>query len=87
MESSAGCASFRAHTVTPPTLAPIDEAQLAAVAAMVKTRMPKTTAAPRAVQFAPARFGTGHDLFGMRRICGGYYQGKAKGTPAQPPAN
>ena len=73
--------------VTPPTFAPIDDAQMAAVTAMVKTRMPLTTVAPRAVQFAPARFGTGHDLFGMRRICGGYYQGKAKPAPAQPPAN
>ena len=73
--------------VTPPTFAPIDDAQMAAVAAMVKTQMPKTTVAPRPVQFAPARFGTGHDLFGMRRICGGYYQGKAKAAPAPPAAN
>jgi hypothetical protein len=74
-------------TVTPPTLAPIDDAQMAAVTAMVKNEMPKTNVAPRAVQFAPARFGTGHDLFGMRRICGGYYEGKAKPVPAQSPAN
>jgi hypothetical protein len=74
-------------TVTPPTFAPIDDAQLGAVAAMVRTRMPLTTVAPRAVQFAPARFGTGRDLFGMQRLCGGYYQGKAKPAPAQPPAN
>jgi hypothetical protein len=65
-------------TVTPPIFAPVDDAQMAAVTAIVKARMPKTTVAPRPVQFAPARFGTGHDLFGLTRICGGYYQGKAK---------
>jgi hypothetical protein len=70
-------------TVAPPRLAPIDEAQMAAVAAMVKARMPKTTVAPRPVQFAPARFGSGHDLFGLMRICGGYYQGKAKKGPGE----
>jgi len=65
-------------TVTPPLLAPADEAGLAAVAAMMKARMPKTTVAPKAAVLTPARFGTGRDLFGLQRICGGYYQGKAK---------
>jgi hypothetical protein len=65
-------------TVTPPAFAPADEAGLAAVAAMVKARMPKTSVAPKAAQFAPARFGTGKDLFGISRICGGYYAKKAK---------
>lgn len=64
--------------VTPPALAPVDEAALAAAAAWVRTRMPRTTVAPRAAQFTPARFGTGNDLFGLSRICGGYYQGRAR---------
>lgn len=65
-------------TVTPPTLAPVDEADLEAVAAMVRTRMPGSTVAPRKATFGEAKFGTGHNLFGLSRICGGYYQGKAK---------
>lgn len=64
-------------TVTPPAVA-VDEAGLAGAAAMVKARMPKTTVAPKAATYAPARFGTGNDLFGLQRICGGYYQKKAK---------
>lgn len=64
--------------VTPPAFLPTDADDLAAAAAMVRTRMPRTTVAPRAVQFSPARFGTGHDLFGTGRICGGYYQGRAR---------
>ncbi|HYG48790.1 MAG TPA: hypothetical protein VD846_12730 [Allosphingosinicella sp.] len=65
-------------TVSPPAFAPVDEAGLAAAAAMIKARMPKTTVAPKAARFAPARFGTGRDLFGLQRICGGYYTKKAK---------
>lgn len=65
-------------TVTPPIFAPADEAAMSAVAAMVKARMPRTTVAPKAAALTPARFGTGKDLFGLQRICGGYYQGKAK---------
>ncbi|HEX2764722.1 MAG TPA: hypothetical protein VHM92_12880 [Allosphingosinicella sp.] len=65
-------------TVSPPAFAPADEAGLAAAAAMVKARMPKTTVTPKAATFSPARFGTGKDLFGTQRICGGYYTKKAK---------
>jgi len=65
-------------TVSPPAFAPVDEAGLAAAAAMMKARMPKTTVVPRPPRFAPARFGTGKDLFGLKRICGGYYSKKAK---------
>lgn len=70
--------------VSPPDFAPVDEADLAAAAAMVRTRMPRTTVAPRRAEFAPARFGTGSDLFGLQRICGGYHQGRARQgeTPA-----
>lgn len=65
-------------TVSPPAFAPVDEAGLASAAAMVKARMPKTSVTPTAARFSKARFGTGKDLFGLRRICGGYYQKKAK---------
>jgi hypothetical protein len=65
-------------TVSPPAFAPVDEAGLAAAAAMVKARMPKTTVAPKAARFRPAKFGTGNDLFHIQRICGGYYAKRAK---------
>ena len=63
--------------VAPPEFAPIDAADLAAAAASAKLSMPLTTVAPRAVVFAPARFGTGSTLFGGRH-CGGYFPVKAK---------
>ncbi len=63
--------------VAPPVFQPINEAALAAAAAMVRTHMPLTTVSPKAVTFSPARFGTGNTLFGDRR-CGGYFQAKAK---------
>ena len=68
--------------VSPPAFKPVDEAGLAAVTAMVTARMPRTTVAPRAAEFTPARFGTGSDLFGLQRICGGYWQRRAQGTAA-----
>lgn len=81
-------ASFRTSTtgapihffdeVTPPMLKAVGDADLAAVGRMMRARMPKTTVTPRAVVFSPARFGTGSDLFGMTRICGGYHTGSAK---------
>ena len=64
--------------IAPPVLLPAGEADLAPVAAMMKAAMPGTTVAPRAAALTPARFGTGRDLFGLSRICGGYYAGKAK---------
>ena len=45
---------------------------------MVKAGLPKSISAPKAAQSAPARFGTGNDLFGIQRICGGYYTKNAK---------
>ena len=65
-------------TVTPPAFAPVDAAGLEAVTAMVRARMPGSTVAPKTVAFGEARFGTGRDLFVLTRICGGYYQGRAK---------
>jgi len=64
--------------VSPPAMTPADEAGLAAAAAMAKARMPKTSVAPKAATLSKARFGTGNDLFGLMRICGGYYQKAAK---------
>ena len=64
--------------VTPPRFTPGTVADLPAVAAMMKSAMPRTTVAPQLAQFQPARFGTGRDLFGLSRICGGYWSGKAK---------
>lgn len=64
--------------ITAPRIAPIGEAGLAAVRATLAARVPNTTAPVRAAVYSPARFGTGRDLFGMSRICGGYYTGKAK---------
>jgi hypothetical protein len=64
--------------VTPPRLTPGSEADLPQVLAVMRATMPKTTAVPTLATFEPARFGTGRDLFGTQRICGGYYTGKAK---------
>jgi hypothetical protein len=64
--------------VTPPRLKPGTETDLPQVAAALRAAMPKTTVAPTLAAFSPARFGTGRDLFGLQRICGGYYTGKAK---------
>jgi hypothetical protein len=64
--------------VTPPRFTPGTEQDLPAVSEMMKSAMPKTSVAPQLAQFQPARFGTGRDLFGLSRICGGYYAGKAK---------
>jgi hypothetical protein len=61
-------------TVTPPRLAPIDDAQLQSVATEMKTILPKTTVAPKAAVLRDAKFGTGSDLFGLQRVCGGYYR-------------
>jgi hypothetical protein len=71
--------------ITAPRLAPIREAELAAVRATLAARVPNTTAPVRAAVYSPARFGTGSDLFGMSRICGGYYTGKAKPKSDLPP--
>lgn len=64
--------------ITAPRIAPVSETGLAAVRATLAARVPNTTAPVRAAVYSPARFGTGRDLFGMSRICGGYYAGKAK---------
>jgi hypothetical protein len=64
--------------VTPPMLKPVSEDDLAAVRRMMQARMPRTTVEPKAAAFRPARFGTGRNLLGMSRICGGYYTGSAQ---------
>lgn len=64
--------------VEPPRFAPIGDDDLGAVRAMLAANTPNTTAPVRAAAYSPARFGTGSDLFGLSRVCGGYYTGKAK---------
>ena len=67
--------------ITPPTFTPVDPAELDRVKAFMASAMPKTSVAPQAVAFRPATFGTGRDLFGMQRICGGYYKKKVDAAP------
>ena len=55
-----------------PTEAGVAEAQT-----LVDTRMPKATVTVRPVEYQGAKFGTGRDLFGTNRVCGGYYSGSA----------
>jgi hypothetical protein len=69
--------------ITAPRLAPISEGDLANVRVVLAANAPKTTAPLRAAVYSPARFGTGSDLFGMSRNCGGYYTGKAKAKAAE----
>jgi hypothetical protein len=76
--SSRGGAVHFFDDVSPPRLRQPGAGDLAQVARMMQARMPKTTVTPQAATFAPARFGTGSDLFGMSRICGGYHAGSAK---------
>lgn len=64
--------------VAPPSFARGAESELAQVHQMMKTRMPLTTVAPMAVTYADAKFGTGSDMFGLTRVCGGYYRKGAK---------
>ena len=47
---------------------------LAQAQTYVKTQMPKVTAPVKLVDYAPAKFGTGTDAFGLKRVCGGYYK-------------
>lgn len=68
-----------------PAFGAVSESELAEVAAAMKTIMPRTTVSPTAVSFAPARFGTGSDAFGLQRVCGGYYR-KGAGSTTPPPA-
>jgi hypothetical protein len=65
-------------SVTPPLVTPPDEASLAAAAAFAKAHMPKSSAPVKAANYRDARFGTGNDIFGTQRICGGYYSKSAK---------
>lgn len=64
--------------IAAPRLAPISDDDLTNVRAVLAANAPKTTAPVRAAVYRPARFGTGSDLFGLSRICGGYHTGKAK---------
>jgi hypothetical protein len=47
---------------------------LAQAQAYVQTQMPKVSAPVKLAEYAPAKFGTGTDAFGLKRVCGGYYK-------------
>ncbi len=68
--------------VTPPTFTAATAEDMDRVRAFVANSMPKTSVAPSAVAFRPARFGTGSDLFGTQKVCGGYYKKKVGAAPA-----
>jgi hypothetical protein len=65
-------------TVAAPRIVPGTENEIADMRTLLAVHAPRTTAPVRGATFKPARFGTGSDLFGMSRVCGGYYTGKAK---------
>jgi hypothetical protein len=73
--------------ITAPMLSPVDDLSLNAVGEMMKKYMPNTTVAAKPANFSPARFGTGSDLFGLNRVCGGYFTKKAKPAVAPPKEN
>jgi hypothetical protein len=63
--------------ILPPQIKPPTEAELPAVRDYLSSASPLVTSVPRAASFEPATFGTGTDAFGVKRVCGGYYD---KGT-------
>jgi hypothetical protein len=68
-----------------PPLERADDAALAAAQAKLRADMPTITSPLRAAAIKPATFGTGRDLFGLQRICGGWH--KKKGKPIAEPGN
>lgn len=64
--------------VAAPRLKPIVDGEVAMVQSFVTARMPRTTSPVMPAMFSVGRFGTGKDLFGTNRVCGGYYKGSAK---------
>jgi hypothetical protein len=64
--------------IAAPRISVINQDALSNLAKTMKALMPKTTVQPEAAIYQPARFGTGRDLFGLHKVCGGYYSGKAK---------
>lgn len=75
---STGGALVHFFDVAAPRLKPIAEGELAQVQSFARARMPRTTVPVTAAEFSTGRFGTGSDLFGSNRVCGGYYKGSAK---------
>lgn len=80
---SVGGALVHFFDVAPPLFKPIADGEIEKVQTFVKTRMPRTTAQVKAAAFSTGQFGTGSDLFGSNRVCGGYYKGSAKPKPKQ----
>lgn len=82
--SSRGEAKHFFDGIAPPALAPAGDSLMERARAFVSTRMTRTTATPQPAVLEPARFGTGRDLFGTSRICGGYYKKDLGAPPAEP---
>lgn len=78
---SVGGALVHFFDVAPPLFKPIAEGEIEQVQAFVTARMPRTTSSVTAAVFSTGRFGTGSDLFGTNKVCGGYYKGSAKPKP------
>ena len=49
------------------------DSELVRIQEYVRTAMPKVRGTVRLAEYRPAKFGTGHNLFGTR-ICGGYFK-------------
>ncbi|WP_379550657.1 hypothetical protein [Qipengyuania sp. DGS5-3] len=64
--------------IEPPAISAITEEQMNKAVNFANENMPRSTVEPTAANYSEARFGTGSDIFGMTRSCGGWHQGKAK---------
>lgn len=70
--------------VPPPPLRPNDEVGLKQAREYVAKALPGVTSPVERASMAPATFGTGSDLFGTQRLCGGWHKKKA-GPPSPAP--
>jgi len=64
--------------VPPPPLVQGSERNFAEVREQVAKTEPLATSPVERAQLSPAQFGTGSDLFGTQRLCGGWHKKKAK---------
>ncbi|WP_190315757.1 hypothetical protein [Porphyrobacter sp. LM 6] len=76
--TSVGGSLVHFFDVAAPRIKPVGEGEIAKVQSFVTSRMPRTTSIVQSAVFSEGRFGTGKDLFGTNRVCGGYYKGSAK---------
>lgn len=66
------------ENISPPNIAAPSEQDLDDVRAFIDRELVNVNAPVMTPDYAPASFGTGRDLFGLNKICGGYYRGEAK---------